>query len=267
MHCWSFSRFFQTGRACYVSNYGFRDGAIVFGDPVLALDQAAHHDSSFATVAMVYWPPASAANAVQFMVYNATGGLQRTAQLDAHGSNVAVPNNCIVCHGDGRYDASAHTVTGARFLPFDVASFQYADLPGLREADQVGAFAQLNNHVLATEPSDATLDFLTHPSGYVPDGWKDPDNVAPRPHEKLYFEVVAPYCRTCHMTMSGPLSFSRYDDFYSYRDVIKRDVCESHEMPQSEHTADRFWRSPARAHLIGALQLQTACTSAPPATH
>jgi hypothetical protein len=270
MHCWSFVDG-VTQRACYVTNYGKVGGVTVFGNPTVALDQAVRRDSPIATVAMIYKPPISAANAVKFMVYDERGNRQNFAKLDTHGSNESVPNNCLVCHGAGRYDASSRTVSGARFLPFDPFSFLYSTAAGFTSAAQEQSFRKLNLHVLATEPAPATVDLLNHlynPSidsdgaaarnDYFPDGWKDPVRDVVRAKEKLYTTVVKPFCRTCHASQTG-LSFLRHADFVGLGATVGADVCAAHAMPQAEHTAKKLWRSSARAHLVGALGLSTAC--------
>ena len=271
MHCWSFVDAGATQRACYVTNYGKVGGVTVFGNQTVALDEAVRRDSPIATVAMIYKPPITAPNAVKFLVYDERGALQNFATLDTHGSNESVPNNCLVCHGAGVYNADSHQVSNARFLPFDPFSFKYSTVAPFTYDAQAQELRKLNQHVMNTEPAPGTIDFVTNlysPSydtdgatavgSYIPAGWKDPVNDPVRKQEKLYNTVVKPYCRTCHASQSA-FPFLRYSDFIGFGPTIGADVCTAHLMPQAEHTANNFWRSPARAHLVGALGLATAC--------
>src|SRR5690606_29820171 len=150
MHCTRFAAEGGAGLACLVANYGELGGseALAIEETVDGAESGAHL-GSFATVAMVYTPPISAPNAVQFLVYGPDGGaLVSEAPLDTREDNVSIPNNCLNCHGsNSSYDAASNRVIGARFLPFDTAAFSYADLPGFRLAEQQEAFRRLNQMV------------------------------------------------------------------------------------------------------------------------
>ncbi len=145
------------GLACYVSNFGSFDG-----DPnvaIAALETAAA--TPIATVAMVYSPPITAPNAVSFVVYNPAGALQDSAQLDTHGDNTAIPQNCINCHGGASsYDATTHAATGARFLPFDPAAFEFGSAAGFTLLDQQDQIRALDQLVLDAAPTEAIEDVI-----------------------------------------------------------------------------------------------------------
>ncbi|MCY1034263.1 hypothetical protein OV207_22600 [Corallococcus sp. BB11-1] len=275
MHC----RYFttpsgETGAACYVKNYAARDnGKVVFGgDSNVALQDAVARTNSFATVAMVYQPPANNPNSVQFIVYDALGARTPEAVLDNTGRHKTVPNNCLSCHGvNATYDASTHTVSGASFLPFDVFSFRYSSATGFTSAAQASALRQLNNLVKRTEPAKGVDDFIqgmyaplqvANPTAvakdtYVPVGWTGNG----KKDVGLYNGVVKQYCRTCHMSASSPsLDFLEADDFTVHKATINAEVCGTTKvMPQAEHVMKKFWDSGARAYLVTGLGLRTAC--------
>jgi len=254
------------GVACYVSNYGTFGGA---RDIALAaaIDgvEAGGSVGSFATVAMVYQPPASAPNSVRFMVYGANGVLANQAQLDQYGDNVSVPNNCLNCHGGARYDADTNAVIGARFLPFDTSGFEFADLPGYRAADQAPRIHALNQLVAGTEPTAGIRELIegfgAMPADeFVAAGWRS-NNV----ERKVYSEVVAVACRSCHASLGGSFEFTTAESFKNFRASIADSLCgpsgtaTAHDMPSAEIPLRRLWTTPARAYLVDYLDITGAC--------
>lgn len=273
MHCREFVTIFGLGVACYVTNYsGVKDQAVFDSAASDVLDDAIHRQNSFATVAMVYTPPANVTGSVNFVVYNRVGQRQNTAQLDSTGAHVSIPNNCLTCHGiSSFYDPGSHLVNGnAKFLPFDPFAFKFSSQSGFTRADQQDAFRRLNLMVLDTSPTSAITHLI---SGlYAP---KDPtdstavatDNYVPNPWEFLnskrdgtamYRGIVKPGCRTCHISSTNPaLDFLQPDDWYSLLPAIRHNICDKtaggvrgHAMPQAERTSKKLWASGARAYLI-----------------
>lgn len=276
MHCRTFlTPALQMGVACYVKNYGVLNGQPNFGgDPNAALNDAVNRQNSFATVAMVYQPPANSANSVQFMVYDGVTGLRTpTAKLDSTGQHVSVPNNCLTCHGiNSSYNPATNAVSGAaKFLPFDVFSFRYSTASGFTQAAQADALRRLNNLVSLTSPTAATSQFIS--GMYAPKAVSDATAVANNTYVPvewtttkrkglgLYNGVVKPYCRTCHMSATvASYDFLEEDDFHNLKATINTDVCGAgHEMPQAEHVMRKFWNSGARAYLDMGLGLNSAC--------
>jgi len=170
-----------------------------------------------------------------------------------------------------------NVVTGARFLPFDVFSFIYPiaanDPHGY--APQADQLRRLNAHVLQTVPASnhGIRDLITgmyQPksvndptavanSACVPTGWSDTPA-----HQKLYNEVVRPYCRTCHISTEAQalIDWTTFQGFSADAMQIQSYVCQAGTgsvMPQAEWTAEQMWAGPARAHLVAGLGLRTAC--------
>jgi hypothetical protein len=279
MHCKSFVIGASSGRACYVSNYG--DGVVNFGaDPAAAVAKAVTgaksgiHTGAFATVAMVYTAPISAANSVQFMVYGPNDQRVNEAQLDSKGYNKGIPQNCVTCHGGATYDSAANSVTGARFLAFDTDIFSYSTDAGFTLAAQQEGFRKLNRHVYNAAPSAATKELIegwyaagsVNTVGTVQDTSFVPSTFAVQKEDKKFYQgVVAPYCRGCHAAQSA-LSFTSSDDFKGLGFLIDFRVCatdatgaDNHLMPNAEVTLKRFWSSPARAYLAGYLDSTGSC--------
>ena len=261
MHCRA-----QSGGAvaCYVSNYG-EFGGDARSALAAAVDGTTAGGSlgAFATVAMVYQPPASAPNSVQFIVYGAAGSLATEAQLDQFGDNVSIPNNCLNCHGGGRYDPAQNAVIGARFLPFDVAAFELSELPGFTANDQAARIRELDMLVGMTEPTPGIrelIDGFNRGAAPVAAGWTN------SPLErKVYQEVVAVACRSCHASLTGALDFTTAAAFTSLRASIADSLCgpsgsaTAHDMPSAEVPLRRLWTTPARAYLMDYLNIAGAC--------
>lgn len=251
--------------ACYVSNYG------VFGgdrDTALAAavegTRAGNSIGAFATVAMVYQPPATAPNSVQFIVYGANGQLATQAQLDQFGDNVSIPNNCINCHGGARYDEATNSVSGAKFLPFDPSAFDFADADGFRAIDLAPKFRALDALVGMTEPTAATRELIdgfvaTSAETFVAAGWN-----ATAIERKVYTEVVAVACRSCHASL-GSFDLASAQTFTTFKAAIADSLCgptgsaASHDMPSAEVPLRRLWTTPARAYLMDYLDIKGPC--------
>ncbi|WP_437681438.1 hypothetical protein [Sorangium sp. So ce131] len=288
MHCKSFPSGANTGVACYVSNYG--DGVVNFGGNVLTSlqrtvtgAQSGVHTGAFATVAMWYTPPITAHNSVRFVVYGADDLPLPQAQLDTKGFNKGIPQNCIVCHGGGRYDAANNRVVGAsatengaRFLPFDLDAFAFSNVSGFSRASQEEKFRKLNKLVLQAAPATTTQQLIqgwyaagsvntagtVQDNSFIPFEWNQFDA-----DEKVYTTVVAPYCRACHASQSNSgLTFAHADDFAALGPLIDFRVCTvgsnpaaNHVMPNAEVTLEQFWKSSARAYLSGYLGSRGTC--------
>ncbi len=300
MHCTY--NYISHETACYVENYadpngdGTKTGSFgKISDARIALDNR----KPFATVAMVErgLMPFGAPNKVFFVVYGegkdptgvCPGELRCTAQLDTFGDNKSIPGNCMVCHGAKSTYSSKPSpqVTNAYFLPFDLQAFDYFSLDAknpLSRAAQESAFKGLNQLAYKTDlhynPDASDLingwypprgSGATFQDNFVPDRW-----AANASDRRLYGQVVAPSCRTCHISHSfetdlakaatpNPLRFATFDDFKS--SIAEFLVCLSHpsfSMPNAEQTSNIFWQSQARGQLLDGLDSPSPCGLKPP---
>lgn len=256
------------GLACYVRNFG-----VFGGDRADAIAQLVAGGTPLATVAMVYTPPIDAPNAVTFMAYGPSGELVTEAQLDTLGDNVSIPHNCINCHGGrSRYDAANNAVIGARFLPFDPAAFAYAAVPELSLNAQEDRLRRLNRLVAQASPTAGIRELIDgmFPAGsapydpsFVPPGWS-----ATAADARVYREVIAPYCRSCHVSFESgagdPVAFSSAQTFRAFAGSIVQRVCGDgpRGMPSAEQTTQGFFRSSARGVLLAWLGAPGACAPA-----
>jgi hypothetical protein len=269
MKCAKFPTAAGEGFACAVENYGLFGG--LESDAISQLVSPAA--TPLATVAMVYTPPATAPNAVTFVAYSGGGARLDQAQLDTQGDNMSIPGNCLNCHGSSAsYDPATHAVTGARFLPFDPAAFDYANVAGATRHEQEEAFRRMNEMVGAGEPAlgdgelvdglyNGQVDTVgnTADTRFVPAGWSHDGTQA-----KVYREVVAPYCRSCHASQ-GPghvvLDFTDATEMKGMAAQVAKSVCNRNDlaMPNAEQTLRRFWQGRARAYLVAFLDVPGAC--------
>lgn len=248
------------GLACYVRNFGEFGGD---RDEAIALTLAG--GIPLATVAMTYQPPVTAANAVRFMVYGPNGALINEAQLDTHGDNTSIPQNCLNCHGaNARYDAATRQVLDARFLPFDPAAFSFASRTDVTFAAQEGDFARLNSLIAATSPTPQLSEWMAgmfpasgrYQPGFVPPAWSQ--SAADR---QLYGKVIAPYCRTCHASLLGGDLLASPAVLQANAAMVAAKVCNRspRAMPSAEVTARSFFASGARAWLLTWLDQPGSC--------
>jgi hypothetical protein len=278
MHCKKFNAAAGTGVACYVTNYSGIDNTPAFNvDPDVVLDDAVHRQHSFATVAMVYQPPANTENSVAFVVYNKAGTRVNTAQLDSRNVHVSIPNNCMNCHGiSSTYIAADHAVSGsAKFLPFDPFAFKYSTQAGFTLDDQQDAFRRLNVMITATSPTtaishliaglyapkDVTDATAVATDDYVPDPWEFANSSQAGTAE--YRGIIKPGCRTCHVSATNTaIDFLQPDDWSPLIPTIRHYVCDKtsgsvrgHQMPHAERASKKLWASGARAYLITGFQV------------
>jgi hypothetical protein len=303
MHCRAFPNGQgKTGVACYVTNYGHDNaGNIAFGqDPDASINQAIANQKRIATVAMVY-DPDNTLNPVRFIVFGGddkrtqfaaldNGGLQALAHPDvASTANIAVPDNCLTCHGiasDYKPQSSGSvSVKGARFLAFDPFNLRFSTQnANFADTKVLPSIRALNALLMKTNLSTAQTEFIngmyapkqvsdpaaTANTDFVPNGWAQAQD-SPASATRIYNEVVKPYCRTCHMSQqdgdphaSSGYDWASYDKFALSSTIIGIKVCSNKDhaapMPQSERTQTLLWQSPARAHVLNGLRLAGACS-------
>ncbi|MBI3802599.1 MAG: hypothetical protein HY282_02420 [Nitrospirae bacterium] len=219
--------------AYYVSNYP-------------TVEDARRGTNLIATVAMDHSPgPQGGSRFTKFYVYNnvGDGAIVSSADLDGNGQKF-VPKLCIICHSGAAGSTGAGDV-GARFLPFDLASFQYSSVGGFGRSDQEAEFKKLNAGILDTSKSAATEGLiqawyggasLPQPaqiSDAVPAGWSG--------HDDLYLRVVKTSCRGCHITRNSPVDFASFTSFDAKSGSAETFACSTRNMPHAKVTYQRFW--------------------------
>lgn len=223
--------------AYYVSNYP-------------TVEDARRGTNLIATVAMEYSPGLQGGQRfTKFYVYGNDDKITHSADLDGNGQKF-VPNLCIICHGVNKFTAGGSPNVGARFLPFDLASYQYSTAGGFPRNSQEDEFKKLNLGILDTNKSAATdvlikdwyrdttqpqpeLASRTQNSDAVPAGWAG--------HDDLYLKVIKPSCRGCHITRDPGKDFGAFADFNGRGSIAHTFVCSTRTMPQAKVTYQKFW--------------------------
>jgi hypothetical protein len=203
-------------------------------------------------LAMEAWPASSGLPArVRFFAYV---GSQRVRFIDLDGAGMKpVPAVCMNCHGGSLPDpdtlATAVRQTGkwpSDALGAHTIPFALDTLDVVQPAVMLPEYRGVNSALLGTPLSAAGRALIlgaygaaaapltgTYDNHWVPAGWVD--------EPALYQDVVAPYCRSCHL-QAGPDFVSR-DDFRGLADLIESDVCQNRSMPHSPATSVDFWTS------------------------
>lgn len=215
---------------------------------------------------------------MSFFVFGADGDRDTSIDLDGRGAKF-VPGLCNVCHGDrpkaivnGIYPDSGNT--NARFIPWDLDTYAFSDATAtVSRAAQEPQFKVFNQTVLQTNVNSAVKELVegwyggiglpanTFNGQFVPAGWRAP--LAPSNGTQLYLQVVAPFCRACHMmrgnALQSDLDFATHTKFMGYKSRTEHLVFDEGIMPLALQTFGRFWANPntARtlAQLIGSTRL------------
>ncbi len=202
---------------------------------------------------MIYNPPITAPNAVQFIVYNGAGNLQDFAQLDAVGNNTAVPQNCLNCHGgQATFNAETFQVNGAQWLQLDPLAMDFVQAPGITFADQQNAIFQMEQLTQEAAPTTTTKQLLagewTNEGGtalfnanFVPGAWNTNQRDA-----NLYQQAIAPFCRGCHSAITdntAGLTFQTPADFVANSAKVVNEICGAGPsgMPVAQASGTRFF--------------------------
>lgn len=277
--------------ACYVDNFGGKERQ--FDNFEGSYEPIGDGAPPLATVAMVERRKmaADAPNKVFFVVYDSTGSLGTSLALDTKGYNKFVPGNCLVCHGGGRYSATTHSASGGRFLPFDLSSFRFYDaIPGappeLSRAAQESAFKFMNGLVGITDLVQDNKGQVTNEDAKILiEGWYgggpgmpreafDDDFVPPKwgggaelNQRQLYRYVIAPTCRSCHISQPLPRRrWGSFESFSNYAEIIWELTCAPGNarvqpgviaMPNAEQSLKTFWRTQARPQLLSRLEISS----------
>lgn len=273
----------QFDYACYVTNFGQppifqadQQDAEDTGDPSKADATVAMEFSRVENAAGDANEFADDVRAVKFYVYDTQNPDSTTrilqADLDGHGAR-PVPQLCMICHGGtlasiaadpmnplgpkiGAFaDATDIKSMRANFLPFDLHFYHF---PAAHDKTaQQPAFKTLNTEIVdgvsaATGTGDAIVEAidtafyaggsLSQLEDHVVAGW-DPGNVNSNPH-KLYQNVVARACRTCHI--ARPFNAPPLNTQASFDGLIasvQDKACTRKIMPHAQRTNDIFWQS------------------------
>ena len=234
-----------TGQACFVTNYG-----IGFNDGAAALERAIEGATPKNTVCITRRPSLGPEYEVQFYVFGPDGKAQSWAQLDTLGPRPH-PQVCTECHG-GAYDEQTKLAKGAHFLPLYPDVVLYAEdfgivgPAGVTKAGQLERTRVINALAEKTqlttsqrERLDGNYDGLVRSPGapyhgdWVPPGW-DTDAWSRR----MYHDVIAPYCVTCHDASAAAehpelYRFSSQQRFLEDSASVLSYVCDTFTMPKS----------------------------------
>lgn len=267
--------------AAYVENY-------------LTLNEAVDNEIAgtrlglLATVAMEYSAHPDDANGEKYVKFYTFGGNdQRILGIDLDGRGAKnQPGLCVVCHGgeplalvNGEYPNRGNT--GAQFLPWDVETFEFSEVPQFTRNAQAGSLKALNEIVLSSYASadaivngkwdgDAARELINGWYGgaarpannfdetFVPPGWRSPAEGGPATNpadaSSLYLEVVGPHCRACHsqrgedyeLSSAGEyIDFSTYDRFMAFKERTIELVYDEGTMPLALLTYQNFWSETA----------------------
>ena len=261
------------------------------------IDTALADEKVVACVAMEYSPtPGRSGGApfTKFLTFGPDGKLILSVNLDTRGEKF-MPGACVACHGGenylGRFPELGNPTPDlkAKFQPFDVGNYVFSTRPAWTESAQSAALRQLNDLVLATNPTPATQALIAgwyaaNPNvldkAYVPPAWagySDPVNgVTQADSARFYREVVGTACRTCHTSMpnfdwdagSGGVPNVPVLTFYSGSSHIcggGSDVMVNASMPNALISVDRLQdRLAADPTLAALMQKILGCTQAAP---
>jgi hypothetical protein len=291
-------------RACYVTNYfasSFAPLAITafaagpggpagpaFADlqsgtnprATVAMEALAFDPATFNCNVANPVPPTGAppANWVRFYVYDPiTNAVASQVALDSEGGR-NVPGACLTCHGGQVTQHLGSQVVGSYFLPFDVGSFFFPTTPGLTYTSQEDDFRQLNQLVMATNPTPGIQELITgfyrrdDVSGaplatagltvpgstanidFVPRGWAG--------HESTYTAVPRRSCRTCHLAQPF-VQWPTFADFAQSGAIFAACPAPSPGprpyMPQAEVPWKDLWRHGHRGDLVNATMAFDRC--------
>lgn len=216
-----------------------------------------------------YVAKVEASSITKFFVYTqvALGGgtvRQQSANLDGY-QNKFVPNLCNNCHGG----SPLAPFEGTHFRELDYRSYKLSGgrlHPAITVAEKnafqgQNSIVKKNNTSLISSDAIKELIDIWYNDGdnvqqvAIPDNWKKTTfpgqfpNAADHP-ERLYTNVVAKSCRTCHSAFDGSsggfdLGFEHYDEFFNRKGPISyysQNVSSgSVIMPHAAVTHRNFW--------------------------
>ena len=218
------------------------------------VDDAVDQNLPIATVAMEYsrHPDAPTGDRyTKFLVFDGSGALTNQADLDGLGARY-VPGLCLVCHKGEDYsesgDASGIANLGARFIAFDLESFEYSTDAGWTRSAQESDFKLMNQVILEdTNVTDAVRELIegwyggsslpdaSQDDTWTPSGWLDSSL-----EEEAYQVTFKTSCRACHTTRSADTAFTSFDALEA-NGLVEDFVCDYGIMPHARVTNLNFW--------------------------
>src|SRR5712691_7517937 len=300
--------------AFYVENYKVTPNAGTDYSSELNVEAAIRRDTQWhvgtnaiewtTTPCVAGFDPADCDSTVKFAKYynfsSADGTRQLAVDLDGRGLK-SMPGPCITCHG-GRGDpltppdasgkprfplvenssSRKRGDVGAHLHGQNVDSFSFStSQPGFAKSDLQPFLKDFNQWILCTYPSAnfAERCDLSGQPCYLPAGWNNNVVVIPSTAVTdilLYRNVVAPYCRTCHILRGtknqDDINFTTFGTpaagvtpatgFQSYADRIKVHVFDRGNMPLSLIPHTDFWNSTAPQMLASFIDSQLGAGTA-----
>jgi len=273
----------QYDYACYVTNFGQppaflpdqQDAENVVTPGVTPDATVAMEYSRVELAAPNDFPDST--RAVKFYVYdtnNPNNPPLRKADLDGHGAR-PVPQLCVICHGGTTASSPADAgnpsgptkgafanrndilLMGSNFLAFDLHFFKFPSAEPSSNPTVQAAFKSLNVDIVkgvdsANGTGAAIVDFIDNAlyaggsavqlDDKVVPGW-DSGN-ANSPQNRLYRDVFARACRTCHTAKPYTAQpFQTKADFDAQVTAIQNLACNRKVMPHAQRTNDLFWQS------------------------
>jgi hypothetical protein len=221
--------------ACYVTKFGH-----VGGSPAEMLDDTIDEYNPGDTVAMEFspGPNTNGQRITKFYIYGPDGNLKTHTAFDPEGDVKHVPNVCLHCHGGGN---------PAQFVTLDPHAYQYPPSGPYTLANQQERFREMNSMIAYTfhhtGPGWDFMDSLYPQAGVHTAGAKAfpaPLPAAWAGHDELYFDIIKPSCRTCHMHLGNIYDFSKFDVGLVMSGHQR--VCQG-QMPNAISPMLRLWRS------------------------
>jgi hypothetical protein len=155
-------------------------------------------------------------------------------------------------------------------------------VPTYTEGDGTGATRQAHLRTLITGwyssgtsnySDDKSMSGTTQKTGWIPPGWREASNggTAPAGAEKIYTNVLAPSCRSCHFNREVSLDFGTYANFHQDSDLKELALmpqCKQNSptatdlpdkggryMPLAHLTFERIWQTQGGPIQLGTVTL------------
>jgi hypothetical protein len=136
-------------------------------------------------------------------------------------------------------------VNGGRYIPFDEENLQFSSQPGLRQQDQAGQIANLNQIVLKGQQLDPNSEMAQMINGLAADPYYVPQSFLGTANDVSAYDVYTQYCRSCHVSngVVNATSFPVTTPQMLAAGFQASGVCHNNQnvMPNAKVTFDRLW--------------------------